>query len=235
MQPCLQFQRVQSHWQRASQDPWLRVIQAHFLDEETVRPVWLTKAGVKPTSLSSRAMLPPWHHCPAVLGRTSTETSTWTTKYPTLRLSLALSAPWGSVTAAPTLETSEAWVVRLPGTLFHQTERGKMARPHGPGWGTWILVSFSEAKQTDYAYLFPATSRTWSSVACDTSAGIRVSLLSRTQNTVRLQHPPICNREENTPCFQVLGGKWWWACLSNGKKWCIRLCPMILSLTDDQL
>ena len=46
------------------------------------------------------------------------------------------------------------------------------------------------------AYLFPATSRTCSSAARDTSAGIRVSLLSRTQNTVRLQQPPIYDRKE---------------------------------------
>lgn len=71
------------------------------------------------------------------------------------------------------------------------------------------------------AYLFPATSRTCSSAARDTSAGIRVSLLSRMQNTVRLLHPPIYDGKENMTVFQVFlgdGGGTGGSCSSNGMK-----------------
>lgn len=78
MQPCSQFQRVQSRQQSTSRS----LTDSHsswFFRRGKIQTLifsWLTKAGVNTTSLSSRAMLLPWHHCPAVLGRMSAETST---------------------------------------------------------------------------------------------------------------------------------------------------------------
>lgn len=47
----------------------------------------------------------------------------------------------------------------------------------------------------EVTHRFPETSSTCSSVACDSSAGILVSLLSRTQKTFRRQQPPIWSQD----------------------------------------
>ena len=118
-----------------------------------------------------------------------------TLKGPQAPEALTLSPP-----RAPSLQLP-GW--ELPG-LAHGSDPSEHALPGGAkarrlrlGWKTICLSQ---------AYLFPATSRTCSSAARDTSAGIRVSLLSRTQNTVRLQQPPIYNRKWNTTVFQAVLG-----------------------------
>lgn len=72
-------------------------------------------------------------------------------------------------------------------------------------------------------------------MACDTSAGIRVSLLSRTQNTVRLQHPPIYSGKEKTSVlFSILrsGGAGYFA---NSMKKMHKISRMILNFTDEHI
>lgn len=99
-------------------------------------------------------------------------------------MALTLSPPTGSITLVPRLRASGPGSGNPSG---HALPGGAKVRQPRLGWRTVCLSQ---------AYLFPATSRTCSSAARDTSAGIRVSLLSRTQNTVRLQQPPIYDRKK---------------------------------------
>lgn len=176
--------------------PDSNLVQTHSGSEETERPTLTYRSRGETCVSQLPALLLPLHHCPLTLESTHAQ------------VSLTFSAPCGSITLGPRPKISWAWVVRL--ISIYSIRWSKARRPRrtakmlGKGEGGWMSVSFSQAAQTEHAHLFPATSRTWSSVACDTSAGIRVSLLSRMQNTVRLQHPPICNRKENTTCFQVV-------------------------------
>lgn len=187
--------------------PGSNLVQTHAGSEEAEAHTDLQKLRWN-LCLPVPGTAPSLTSLPAALGSMCTEGS-HTLGSTHAQVSLTFSTPHGSVTPGPRLKTSWAWVVRL--ISIYSIIRWSKAR-----WQRRTAkarvgehVSFSQAAQTEHAHLFPATSRTWSSVACDTSAGIRVSLLSRMQNTVRLQHPPICNRKENTTCFQIdffLGG-----------------------------
>lgn len=91
-----------------------------------------------------------------------------------------ITSTFSTVTLTPQSEPSFCNFIVTPNVVCHQKEWYKTRKEH----------------DTQKSYLFPATSRTWSSVACEISEGIRDNLLSRTENTLRLQHPPIYIRKE---------------------------------------
>lgn len=91
-----------------------------------------------------------------------------------------ITSTFSTVTLTLQSELSFCNFIVTPNVVCHQKEWYKTRKEH----------------DTQKPYLFPATSRTWSSVACEISEGIRDNLLSRTENTLRLQHPPIYIRKE---------------------------------------
>lgn len=197
----------------AHQDPWFKsrsnsckLILQRWGNSEAQD--YLTKAGYKSWSKtqvsSSQAALFPSHHHTAVQ-------EAFPQKHPPqLQSDPHSGCPWPLMPSrpmAPALGLTTPWGQGHWSNLEDSIlEDGAKAR--WQSLGGMNLVLFLKKGKPGHAYLFPATSRTWSSVACDTSAGIRVSLLSRTQNTVRLQHPPIYNEKESTAFF--------WICWEDG-------------------